>query len=134
MTLTVNVATPDQAKRIGEFMLEAWHEAGPTALGWTGATESNIASISSEKFLSELLSNPACKMFICEDEGKKIVGFALNRKITEENVELAGIIVLQDSLGRGIGSALIMEAKKSAFASHFRRMLGKSNSRTLSLS
>jgi N-acetylglutamate synthase-like GNAT family acetyltransferase len=47
------------------------------------------------------------KMFICEDKRRKIVGFALNKKISERDVELAGIIVLQDSLRRGIGTALI---------------------------
>jgi L-amino acid N-acyltransferase YncA len=125
MQIEVNEASPQQANKIGRFIIEAWREAGPKALGWTGATEEKILDISSEKFLAGLLSSPDTKMFICEDKRRKIVGFALNKKISESDVELAGIIVLQDSLGRGIGTALIKRAIGSAISLHFHRMLVK---------
>jgi ribosomal protein S18 acetylase RimI-like enzyme len=100
-------------KAIRAFFLEAWRQAGPEALGWAGATESNIQEISSEEFISSLLSKPETRVFAFSHDGR-IVGIAVNRKMDESTVELAGIIVQQDAIGRGVGTALLKSAIASA--------------------
>jgi len=105
--------TVSDVKAIRAFFLAAWRQAGPGGLGWAGATESNIQEISSEEFVSSLLSNPETKVFAFS-QGGRILGIAVNRKMDESTVELAGIIVQQDSLGQGIGTALLKIAITSA--------------------
>lgn len=105
--------TTGDVKEIRAFFLEAWRQAGPEALGWAGATESNIGEISSENFISSLLSRPDVKVMAFSQDGR-IVGIAVNRKIDQESVELAGIIVQQDAIGKGIGTALLKSAVASA--------------------
>ena len=105
--------TVRDVKAIREFFLAAWRQAGPEALGWAGATESNIQEISSEGFISSLLSNPETKVFAFSQDGR-ILGIAVNRKMDESTVELAGIIVQQDAIGKGIGTALLKSAIISA--------------------
>jgi ribosomal protein S18 acetylase RimI-like enzyme len=98
---------------IRAFIVAAWRQAGPEALGWAGATENNIQEISSEGFISSLLSNPETKVFAFSQDGR-IVGIAVNRKMDESTVELAGIMVQQDATGKGIGTALLKTAITSA--------------------
>jgi ribosomal protein S18 acetylase RimI-like enzyme len=105
--------TVRDVKAIREFFLVAWRQAGSEALGWAGATESNIQEISSEGFISSLLSSPETKVFAFSQEGR-ILGIAVNRKMDESTVELAGIIVQQDALGKGIGTALLKSAITSS--------------------
>lgn len=105
--------TVRDVKAIRAFFLAAWRQAGPEALGWAGATESNIQEISSEEFISSLLSKPKTKVFAFSQDGR-IVGIAVNRKMDESTVELAGVIVQQDALGKGIGTALLKSAIASA--------------------
>lgn len=101
-------------KEIRAFFLEAWRQAGPEALGWAGATESNIQEISSESFISSLLSKPEVRLIAFSQNGR-IVGIAVNRKMDDEGaVELAGIIVQQNTVGKGIGTELLKSAVSSA--------------------
>jgi ribosomal protein S18 acetylase RimI-like enzyme len=116
--------TVRDVKAIREFFLAAWRQAGPEALGWAGATESNVQEISSEGFISSLLSKPETKMFAFSQEGR-IVGIAVNRKVDESTVELAGIIVQQDAIGKGIGTALLKSAIASAKELGFLSMRAK---------
>jgi len=95
------------------FFLEAWRLAGPSALGWTGATDENIEEISSASFLQGFIGNPNLKVFISK-KGEEVVGFCAIRKIDDRSVELAGIIVRQDQIGKGIGTSLFDMAKKEA--------------------
>ena len=97
---------PDQIHALGKFVLDAWKRAGPQALGWTGATEDTIHDIASEESLIGLVSDPKLKFFVCE-ENAEITGFAANRVQDASTIELAGIIVRDDLLGKGIGSLLI---------------------------
>ena len=60
------------------------------------------------------------------DEG--IVGFCATRRLDTETVELAGMIVRQHCLGKGVGSSLFEEAKKAAVASGFAAMIVKTES------
>ena len=125
---------PDQIRALGKFVRDAWKRAGPQALGWTGATEDTIHQISSEEYLMELASEPKLKLFVAEDNGE-ITGFAANRVQDASTIELAGIIVRDDLLGKGIGSLLISKCIDSAKDAGFARIVVKteaSNERAIS--
>jgi ribosomal protein S18 acetylase RimI-like enzyme len=125
---------PDQIRALGKFVLDAWKRAGPQALGWTGATEDTIHDIASEESLMGLVSDPKLKFFVCEENGE-ITGFAANRVQDASTIELAGIIVRDDLLGKGIGSLLISRCIESARAAGFSGMVVKteaSNERAIS--
>ncbi|MGD0550012.1 MAG: GNAT family N-acetyltransferase [Candidatus Bathyarchaeia archaeon] len=125
---------PDQVRALGKFVLDAWRRAGPKALGWTGATDDTIHEISSEESLMRLVSDPKLKFFVCEENGE-IAGFAANRVQDASTIELAGIIVRDDLLGKGIGSILISKCVGSARDAGFASMVVKteaSNERAIS--
>jgi ribosomal protein S18 acetylase RimI-like enzyme len=125
---------PDQIRALGKFVLDAWKRAGPQALGWAGATEDTIHDIASEESLMTLVSDPKLKFFVCEENGE-IAGFAANRVRDVSTIELAGIIVRDDLLGKGIGSLLISKCIDSARDAGFSGMVVKteaSNERAIS--
>jgi ribosomal protein S18 acetylase RimI-like enzyme len=109
---------------IGRFILDAWKRAGPGALGWTGATEDTIQEISSEKHLKKLVSDPKMKFFLCEENGET-TGFAVNRIQNSSTMELAGIVVREDLLGKGIGSLLLSKCIEFAREAGFVTMVVK---------
>ena len=100
--------------------MDAWKRAGPGALGWTGATEYTIQEIASEKYLKRLVSNPKMKFLVSEENGE-ITGFAVNRAKDNSTMELAGIIVRDDLLSKGVGSLLLSRcvefAREAGFVS-----------------
>ena len=115
-------------------MLDAWKEAGPRALGWTGATKGTIHEISSAEYLKGLVSDPKLKFYVSEDNGE-ITGFASTKVQDGSTMELAGIIVRDDLLGKGIGSLLISKCIDSARDAGFASMVVKteaSNERAIS--
>lgn len=115
-------------------MLDAWEKAGPRALGWTGATEDTIHEISSAEYLKGLVSDPKLKFYVSEDNGE-ITGFASTKVQDGSTMELAGIIVRDDLLGKGIGSLLISKCIDSARDAGFASMVIKteaSNERAIS--
>jgi putative acetyltransferase len=125
---------PSQIRALGKFVLDAWKRAGPQALGWTGATEDTIHGIASEESLIRLVSDPKLKFFACEENGE-MTGFAANRVQDASTIELAGIIVRDDLLGKGIGSLLISKCIDSARDAGFSGMVVKteaSNERAIS--
>ena len=125
---------PDQIRALGKFVRDAWKRAGPQALGWTGATEDTIHEISSEEYLMGLVSDSKLKFFVSEENGE-ITGFAANRVQDASTIELAGIIVRDDLLGKGIGSLLISKCIDSAEDAGFARIVVKteaSNGRAIS--
>jgi ribosomal protein S18 acetylase RimI-like enzyme len=93
-------------------------------LGWAGATEDTIHEISSEEHLMELVSDSKLKFFVSEENGE-ITGFAVNRVQDGSTIELAGIIVRDDLLGKGIGSLLISQCIESARDAGFASMVVK---------
>jgi ribosomal protein S18 acetylase RimI-like enzyme len=117
-------ATLADVQKLTDFFLQAWKEAGPGALGFTGATEKTINEIASEEFLKERLSNPAVKMYIVEGNGK-ILGFAATRNIDENSIELSGIIILESATGKGIGTELLEKVIASASQHGFRKLVVK---------
>jgi ribosomal protein S18 acetylase RimI-like enzyme len=115
-------------------VLDAWKRAGPQALGWAGATEDTIHEISSEEHLKGLVSGSKLKFYVSEENGE-ITGFAVNRVQDASTMELAGIIVRGDLLGKGIGSLLISKCIDSARDAGFASMVVKteaSNERAIS--
>ena len=68
--------------------------------------------------MKSLIEDKDTKIIICMRDDD-IVGFCTNRRIDEQTVELAGIIVLQELTGRGIGSMLFEKAKSKAISDNF---------------
>ncbi len=126
MAIVSELASSD-IPELSSFVLEAWRLAGPNGFGWTGATDENIGEIASEAFLEGLIGNPNLKVFVGK-MSEKIVGFCALRKISNDVVELAGIIVRQDEVGRGVGTDLFEAARKEGVRSGFRAMLVKTES------
>jgi ribosomal protein S18 acetylase RimI-like enzyme len=113
--------------QVRSFVLEAWRLAGPDALGWTGANDDNVQEIASESFLHGFIGKPDLRVFISKTRGK-VVGFCAVRKINDRSVELAGIIVRQDQLGKGVGTELFERAREEAVKSGFTTMRVKTES------
>jgi len=109
LRVVVRAAKQTDAKSLGAFFLRAWREAGPGALGFTGATDEAIKEISSEKFLMGRLASPNVRMLIAVTDGA-VVGFASLRAEGPQSAELSGIVVLQTLSGLGIGTRLIRKS------------------------
>ena len=111
-------------EKLGGFLQDAWREAGPGALGFTGATEETIREISAPEFLRGRLTNPDVALYITEDAGR-VVGFAATRRIDETALELSGLIVLQTATGKGVGTGLVRKAESVARQAGYRRLIVK---------
>jgi len=111
--IRIQEATRDKIPALQDFLLQAWREAGPGALGWTGATDEHISEITSDAFLSSLLERSEVTLFLALTENQ-VVGFASNTKVSPNLVELSGIIVLEGIRGQGVGTLLLQSAICSA--------------------
>ncbi len=121
MATSVRRARLTDAGAIAAFFMQAWKEAGPGALGFTGATEEAVKEIASEGFLVRRLSSPKVTFVIAEQEGR-IVGFASVQAIEQRRAELSGIVVLQGVAGKGIGTKLLRKACGAAARSGIERL------------
>jgi ribosomal protein S18 acetylase RimI-like enzyme len=92
--------------RLSTFLREAWKEAGPDALGWTGATDSTIQEIASDAFLTALLTRPGTRILVAED-ANDIIGLAVLRRLESTLNELAGIVLRESRTGKGVGGSLL---------------------------
>lgn len=101
---------------IGSFFLEMWRQSGPDAPGFTGATEEIIAEIAAPDAIRARIGGPDRRMFLAY-EGDSVVGFAATRVIDDNEIELAGVIVLHSMIGRGVGTPLVEAAIESARSS-----------------
>jgi len=119
--VTVRIARKTDAKALGVFLIRAWREAGPGALGFTGATEDTIREISSAYFLVQRIGNPKIRMMVAIVAGD-IVGFASIRAESPKTAELSGIVVLQSASGSGIGTRLIQRTLRLAAGLGFKTM------------
>jgi ribosomal protein S18 acetylase RimI-like enzyme len=118
---------------LSAFFIRAWKEAGPGALGFTGANDEAIREIASIDFLAERLRSPTTQLFIAEDNAD-IVGFASLRTRSRE-CELSGIVVLESAAGRGVGTRLLRKATDAAKRRGFGSVLLKTeaaNARAIS--
>jgi ribosomal protein S18 acetylase RimI-like enzyme len=122
--LKVAVATTSDIPSLHGFILEAWKEAGPSAWGWTGATEESIHELASFAYLRRLVSDSKVKILLARD-GERIFGFAANRSVEDTTVELAGIVVLGSVTGLGIGTELLRASLEAASADGYREMTVK---------
>jgi ribosomal protein S18 acetylase RimI-like enzyme len=119
--IRVTEATADDVAAIGAFFRRAWEEAGPGAAGFSGATEEVIAEISAPDAIRARVGGPERRMFVAW-EGTDVVGFAATRRLTAGAIELAGVVVLQSMVGRGIGTPLVAAAIASAQGNGFTTM------------
>jgi ribosomal protein S18 acetylase RimI-like enzyme len=120
-------AEQEDVESLIEFLLKAWKEAGPGALGWTGATEENVRHIASRGFLSNLLERDDTRVFIALNDGQ-VVGFSSNSRIDDELVELSGIVVLESMTGVGIGGRLLKHSIEAAKDDRYTKMIVKTES------
>jgi ribosomal protein S18 acetylase RimI-like enzyme len=125
--MIIREAKQEDVESLIEFLLKAWKEAGPGALGWTGATEETIRHIASHGFLSNLLERDDTRVFITLHEGQ-MVGFSSNRRIDDELVELSGIVILESMTGVGIGHRLIEHSIEAARDDGYTKMVVKTES------
>jgi N-acetylglutamate synthase-like GNAT family acetyltransferase len=109
----VRPARKNDAVALGAFFIRAWKEAGPGALGFTGATDEAVKTISSKEFLTKRLSSPNTRIVIAE-EGREVVGFASIRATGKREGELSGVVVLESASGVGLGSKLVRKACEAA--------------------
>jgi ribosomal protein S18 acetylase RimI-like enzyme len=122
--MLVRKATADDVHKLGVFIIEAWQETGPGALGFAGATDDVIHELASEQTLRTLLANPAIQIFVADDTGE-IVGFSSLKRIDSDTVELSGIVVLQNLVGRGLGTELFETASAFAVMEGYLKMMVK---------
>ena len=109
----VRAARKGVAAPLGAFFLRSWKEAGPEALGFTGANEEAIREIASKEFLSSRLASPNTRIVIAERRGE-ILGFVSVRRTGKREAELSGVVVLESESGQGLGSRLVRKACKVA--------------------
>ena len=120
----MRLARSTDAGFLGAFFLESWKEAGPEALGFTGATEKDIEEIASKRFLTKILRNSRTRIVIAE-KGREILGFASIRRIGRGKAELSGVVVRESEAGKGIGTRLVRKASDAAIALGITKMTVK---------
>jgi GNAT superfamily N-acetyltransferase len=124
MGMLVRVAGLDDIHNLSVFFQEAWREAGPGALGFTGATDDVVHQLASEESLRTRLTDPNLRIFVVEGEDR-ILGFASMKRIDSAQVELSGIVVLQSLVGRGMGTELYLAARENAVVEGYNRVVVK---------
>ena len=120
-SINVREAGEADVPAIGELFQRMWDEAGPDAPGFAGATEEVVAEIAQPDAIRLRIGGPDRRMFVAY-QGHSAVGFAATRTIDSDLVELAGIVVLQSMLGRGIGTPLVNAAVTACRERGFKRM------------
>jgi len=111
--VVVRPARKNDAVALGAFFTHAWKEAGPDALGFTGATDEAINVISSEEFLSQRLSSPRVRIVVAERD-RMVLGFASIRVTGRREGELTAVVVLESASGMGLGTKLVRKASEVA--------------------
>ncbi len=94
---------------IAAFFREAWGMTGPGAPGWAGADEEVIDFLTTPENLRERIGGPDRRMYLAVT-GRRVVGFAATPRAGAGPAELAGIVVLQEMVGQGIGTPLLEAA------------------------
>ena len=107
---------------VAAFFWEGWRQAGPDAPGWSGATEDVMAELTDPETLRAQIGGPGRRMFLAWEDGR-VIAFAATRMMTPAVVEVAGIVVLQYALGRGVGSPLLETAVAASREAGFEQMV-----------
>ncbi len=111
--VVVTEAAERDVAAFATFFWEAWQEAGPDAPGFAGATEEVIRELTTREAILERIGGPDRRMFLAR-HGGSVVGFSATKRIDDVTLELAGVIVLQSIVGRGIGTPLVEQAVRAA--------------------
>ena len=102
----VRIARTADASALAAFFIQAWKEAGPGSLGFTGATYEEVKDVASIEFLTKRLASPKVRFVVGESEDR-VLGFASLRDEGKAEGELSGIVVLQSASGMGLGTKLL---------------------------
>jgi GNAT superfamily N-acetyltransferase len=121
---TIKEATVDDIVNFKRFLVKAWHEAEPDALGWSGASDEQIEEITSDAFLSSLITRSGTRIFLANTRDE-IIGFSTNTKIDDTVTELSGIIILESMTGHGVGTAILQSAISRAVSDGVTRLAVK---------
>jgi len=118
-------ASESDLPAIATFFWEGWRSSGPGAPGWAGATEAVMSELTATEVLRARIGGPDRRMFLAWMEDR-VVGFAATRVLeAADTVELAGIVVLEEMAGRGIGTPLVDAAAAAAARAGAGEMLVK---------
>jgi ribosomal protein S18 acetylase RimI-like enzyme len=117
----IGEATDADVAAISAFLWEAWRQAGPGAPGFSGATEEVIADVADPGLIRTRLGGPRHRMYVAR-AGDRVVGFASTRADTDDTIELSGIVVLQNTIGTGIGTKLLDAAMGASIGYGFTTM------------
>jgi GNAT superfamily N-acetyltransferase len=120
--MVVREAGMGDVDSVAQFFWRAWEEAGPEAPGFAGASEEVMRELTSPELLRERIGGPDRRMFLAWD-GDRVIGFSATRRVGSQTVELAGVVVLQSLLGRGVGTPLVEEAARVVADEGYRRMI-----------
>jgi len=122
--LAVRAATPSDVPSLKTFFGEAWKEAGPDALGFTGATEEAIHDIASKRFLHSLIARTD-RHVVVASKGGRVLGFCALKALGSGVAELSGIVVLESATGKGIGTRLLRRSGTIAKKRGYERIIVK---------
>jgi N-acetylglutamate synthase-like GNAT family acetyltransferase len=111
--VTVRPARLNDAGKLSAFLLQAWAEAGPRALGFAGANPETVKEIAKEDFVRKRLSSPSIQTTIAE-RGRSVVGFASLRSLGDREAELSGLAVLAGESAAGLEPRLMRKALETA--------------------
>jgi ribosomal protein S18 acetylase RimI-like enzyme len=111
--IEIREASEADVPAISSFFLEMWRQSGPEAPGFAGATEEVIAEIAAPEAIRARIGGPSRRMFLAY-LADSVVGFAATRTVGDQSIELAGVVVLDAMIGRGIGTPLVAAAVESA--------------------
>lgn len=120
--IIVTEGSAADAGAFAAFLWEAWQQVGPDAPGFAGATDELIRELTTRAAIVERLGGPDRRMFLARSDNR-VVGFTATARMDTATVELAGIIVLQSSLGHGIGNALVAATVAECQEEGYQRMI-----------
>ncbi len=102
-------ATESHIPAITVFSRAASTMTGPDAPGWAGADPDVIEHLSQPETLRERIGGPERRLFHA-DADERVVAFAATRWGGEGSAEPAGIVVLQEMVGKVTGTPVLHEA------------------------
>lgn len=126
MVLSINVYRigVDEAGRFSHLLRIMWREAKETGnlLGWSGATDEVIEGLTRDDVVQEILSQNM--VYVAELEGN-LIGFGALRVLSDEEGELAGIMVRESYTGMGVGKSLFKSVLDEARRLGLKRLVVK---------
>jgi len=122
--LAIRAAKPLDVPALKTFFEEAWNEAGPDALGFTGATEEAIHDIASKRSLHSLVARTDRHVVVAL-KGGRVLGFSALKALGPGVAELSGIVVLESATGKGIGTRLLRKSGMIARKKGYERIIVK---------